>query len=179
MQINPELWHLIKKDVTYIYTTPKLTYTFDDVVRKARLILLEDGLHLVSEARMLPGDDIVDVAAFDNGYTDVVRKCEDEDDAQYVNSTSGLYQKQLAGPGEIGAFLVLGEVNHDRTLEIGNGYTIELLHPNTIEKILNDSGQCDVLVDASEPIKASKFIGRVLVIPADQYEELRVKSQKK
>jgi hypothetical protein len=179
MQINPEFWHLIRKDVPYVYTISKLNYSFDDLVIKSRLILMENGLHLVSNVRILPGDDIVDVAAFDNGYTDVVRKCEDAEDAKYVNSVSGLYQKLLAGPGEIGAFLVLGEVNHDRTLEIGKGYTIEILHPNTIQEILNNSGECYVLVESPQPTVATKFVGKVLIIPADQQKELKTKTEKK
>jgi hypothetical protein len=76
MQIFPEYEH-IRKNITYIRNTSKIGYSFDERVIKCRLILLEDGLHLVANVWMCPDDVVVDVAAFDNGYKDVVRKCED------------------------------------------------------------------------------------------------------
>lgn len=178
MQIFPEYEHL-RKNITYIRNTSKFGYSFDQRVIKCRLIILEDGIHMVASVKMLPGDTVVDVAAFDQGYTDVVRICEDSKDAKFLNSVQGLYQKELAGPHDIGAVVIEGEVNHDRALEIGGGYTVEEIHPTTIEEIIHNSGECYVLLQEFEPAIAARFVGRVLIIPPDQYNLLKTKAETK
>ena len=178
MQIFPEYEHL-RKNITYISNTSKIGYSFDERVIKCRMIPLEDGLHIVANVKMKPGDTVVDVAAFDQGYTDVVRECEDPADAKFLKSVQGLYQKVLAGPNDIGAVVIEGEVNHDRALEIGGGYTVEVIHPDVIGDILKNNGECYILLAETDPEEAAKFVGRVLIIPTDQYHVFKAKAENK
>ena len=75
--------------------------------------------------------------------------------------------------------MIEGEVNHDRALEIGGGYTVEQIHPITLEEIIHNSGECYVLLQEVEPAIAARFVGRVLIIPPDQYNLLKTKAETK
>jgi hypothetical protein len=87
--------------------------------------------------------------------------------------------RRLGSPNDIGAVIIEGEVNHDRALEIANGYTVEQIHPTVIEEIIHNSGECYVLLDQIDPAQAAKFVGRVLIIPEDQYHVFKAKAESK
>lgn len=166
MQIFPEYEHL-RKNITYIKNTSKFGYSFDQRVKKCRLVAIDSELYIVSEDEIKPGNTVINP---NEGCTDYVRICEDKEDAEFLNSSNSLYQKQIASPFEIGAVFVEGLVNHDHTLFHGDGYTIEEAHPSVIETILADGGECYILMDEENDfMKPKKFVGKVLIISKEQY----------
>jgi hypothetical protein len=102
--------------------------------------------HIIWEDQPIgPGDEIIDVEAFLNGYTDSVRICEDAEDADYCNSSGG-YRRLVCGPERIGYFMVQGIIHHDRVVMYLDDHTIEVLHPDTIKEILESGGECEIQV---------------------------------
>jgi len=132
------------------------------------MVSFNQELHIVAQDEIKPGDNVVDVAALDDGYQDVLRECNDQQDADYLNS-AGVYQKQIACPFDIGAVIIEGLVNHDHVLAHGKDYTVESIHPKGIEDILNSGGECYILMDEDKECKEpKKFVGRVLIISPEQ-----------
>jgi len=114
----------------------------------ARIISQEGkNLHAVWEEDTIikPGDEIIDIEAFRNGYTDSVRICENIEDAVYC-TTSGEYKRLICGPENIGYLMSPGIINHDRVIEYLNDYTVEQLHPDTLSEILFSGGECEVQI---------------------------------
>jgi hypothetical protein len=169
MQYNPELMHLLKKETIILTQIKRFNFSREERLKKCRLVSFDQELHVVAPDEIKPGDKVIDVAALDNGYQDVLRECTDQEDADYLNSVRGLYQKQIASPFDIGAVIIEGSVNHDHVLVHGEGYTIESIHPRGIEDILNDGGDCYILMDGDkECMEPKKFVGRVLIISPEQ-----------
>lgn len=169
MQYNPELIHLLKKETIILTQVKKFNFTREERIKKCRLVSFNQGLHVVAPDEIKAGDNVVDVAALDNGYQDVLRECTDQEDSDYLNSVPGLYQKQIACPFDIGAVIIEGSVNHDHVLIHGEGYTIESIHPKSIEDILNSGGECYILMDEDKEYTVpKKFVGRVLIISPEQ-----------
>jgi hypothetical protein len=169
MQYNPELMHLLKKETIILTQIKRFNFSREERLKKCRLVSFDQELHVVAPDEIKPGDKVIDVAALDNGYQDVLRECTDQEDADYLNSVRGLYQKQIASPFDIGAVIIEGSVNHDHVLVHGEGYTIESIHPRGIEDILNDGGDCYILMDEDkECMEPKKFVGRVLIISPEQ-----------
>jgi hypothetical protein len=113
----------------------------------ARLIS-QDGrnVHIIWENDPIRiGDTIIDVEAFQNGYEDSVRICEDSDDVEYCNSSGG-YKKLICGPDKIGYFVFPGTVHHDRVVGYLEEHTVEELHPDTIPEILKSGGECEIQI---------------------------------
>ena len=167
MQFNPDFAHLLNKNVTIVTHMKKYPISREDRVKKCKLVTYDSGLYIVSEDVIKPGDTVINL---DEEYTGYVRICEDDEDAEFLNSSNGLYQKQIASPFDIGAVFVEGLVNHDHTLLHGDGYTIEEAHPSAIENIIEDGGECYILMDEENEFrKPKKFVGRVLIISKEQY----------
>lgn len=125
------------------------------------------NLHIVwTNQTIRPGDEIIDVVAFENGYGDSVRICESIEDATYCNSSGG-YSKLVCGPDKIGYFMAPGIVNHDRAIMFLDDFTVEELHPNTISEILNSGGRCEIHIHnrSSENSNVIPFLidGKILI----------------
>ena len=173
MQYNPELIHLLKKETIILTQIKRFNFTREERIKKCRLVSFNQELHVVAPDEIKPRDNVIDVAALDNGYQDVLRECTDQEDADYLNSVRGLYQKQIACPFDIGAVIIEGSVNHDHVLIHGEGYTIESIHPKSIEDILNSGGECYILMDKDkECMVPKKFVGRVLIISPEQIAQV-------
>lgn len=124
--------------------------------------------HLVWEKETIsPGDTIIDVEAFFNGYADSVRTCEDFQDAEYCNNSGGGYKKLICGPDKIGYLMVPGIVHHDHVRTYIRDCTVEELHPDTISEILSSGGECEIYVfyQSSEFSTPVPFLvdGKVLI----------------
>ena len=167
MQFNPDFAHLLNKDVTIVTHMKKYPISIEDRVKKCRLVATNSGLYITSTDEIKPGDTVINL---NEDYTDYVRICEDDEDAEFLNSSNGLYQRQIASPFEIGAVFVEGLVNHDHVLLHGEGYTIEEAHPSAIETIIEGGGECYILMDEENECRMpKKFVGRVLIISKEQY----------
>jgi hypothetical protein len=118
----------------------------------AKIISQAGGnLHLVWEDQSInPGDEIIDVVAFHNGYKDSIRICESTEDAIYCMDSGG-YKKLICGPEKIGYFIFPGIIHHDRVVMYLDGHTIEYLHPDTIPRILESGGECEIQVHNLAP----------------------------
>ncbi len=170
MQYNPELMNFLKKETIILTQIKRFNFSREERLKKCRLVSFDQELHVVAPDEIKPGDKVIDVAALDNGYQDVLRECTDQEDAHYLNSVRGLYQKQIASPFDIGAVIIEGSVNHDHVLVHGEGYTIEEAHPSAIETIIEEGGECYILMDEENEFrKPKKFVGRVLIISKEQY----------
>ena len=167
MQFNPDFAHLLNKNVTIVTHMKKYPISIEDRVKKCRLVATNSGLYITSTDEIKPGDTVINL---NEDYTDYVRICEDDEDAEFLNSSNGLYQRQIASPFEIGAVFVEGLVNHDHVLLHGEGYTIEEAHPSAIETIIEGGGECYILMDEENECRMpKKFVGRVLIISKEQY----------
>lgn len=172
MQINKELAHYFNSEIIFVTNLNKNPLLLEDRIKKCRLVSVDANLHIAALGEIKPGDTVIDLAALDNGYVDVIRECEDPEDAEFLNLTNGAYQKQIAKPFEIGAVLIEGSVNHDHVLINGQDYTIEIMHPSGLETILESGGECYILMDEEQDCREpKKFLGRVLIISKDQFKE--------
>jgi hypothetical protein len=167
MQIKPEYEHLFRKE-SDIINYKKDFNMFSVIPIRCKLVEVNGERYLCSFVNMSPGDTVIDVAALENGYTDVIRTCEDQEDADFLNGTKGLYQKVLASKYEIGAQIFEGSVMHDRVLEMINGVTIEIAHPDFIREIIDNGGECFSILDDGE---IKKFQGYVALVSSSQVPE--------
>jgi hypothetical protein len=117
-------------------------------------IISQEGknLHVVWEEDLMikPGDEIIDIEAFRNGYDDSVRICESIEDAIYCTNSGG-YRKLICGPEKIGYFMAPGTVNHDRAIMYLDDFTVEQLHPDTLLEILSSGGECEIQIHNLDP----------------------------
>ena len=118
----------------------------------AKIIAQEgENLHVIWENLTIkPGDEIIDVEAFLNGYKDSVRICESVEDAIYCMDSGG-YKRLICGPEKIGYFMAPGIVNHDRAIMYLDDFTVEQLHPDTIPEILSSGGECEIQIHNLAP----------------------------
>lgn len=163
MQIKPEYDHLFRKQSEIKYQKDFQMLSVKPI--KCKLVEVNGEKHLCSFVTMKSGDTVIDIAALENGYTDVIRECDDEDDAKFLNGTGGFYQKVMASKEEIGAHIFEGSVMHDRVLEIIGNVTIEIAHPDFIQEIINNGGECYSILDDGE---IKKFQGYVVIVSPDQ-----------
>ena len=120
--------------------------------RKARIISHEgENPHLVWEDRTIsPGDEIVDIDAFENKREDAIRICESVEDAIHCTDSDGC-RKLICGPEKIGYFIFPGIVNHDRVIMYLDDHTVEQMHPDTIPEILASGGECEIQIHNLSP----------------------------
>ena len=116
-------------------------------------IISQNGgnFHIVWENPTInPGDEVIDVEAFHNGYQDSVRICESVEDAIFCMDSGG-YKKLVCGPEKIGYFMLPGIINHDRAVMYLDDHTVEQLHPDTLKEILNSGGECEIQIHNLAP----------------------------
>ena len=108
--------------------------------KKLFLLLVGDNPYLLSNEEIKVNDQVIDREALKNGYSDVIRVCEDEKDAEYLNSTGGSYQKIFCGPDKM-SWLYNEGPPHDHNWNYKDGYaepaTSEVYH-----RILETGGIC-------------------------------------
>lgn len=122
-------------------------------MKRESILISQEGknFHLVWKDRHInPGDEIIDVVAFQNGYEDSVRICESIEDAIYCMDSGG-YRKLICGPEKIGYYMLPGIINHDRVVTYLEDYTVEELHPKTLTGILESGGECEIQIHPLSP----------------------------
>jgi hypothetical protein len=110
--------------------------------KKLFLLLVKGDPYLLSNDEIKVNDQVIDTEALRNGYSDVVRVCEDEKDAEHLNSTNGAYQKVFCGPGRM-AWLHNDGPPHDHNWNYGkDGKYVEPATIEVYQRILETGGIC-------------------------------------
>jgi hypothetical protein len=122
---------------------------------KSKIVKIGSVFYIISEEKIKIGDAILDFEASENGYSDVIRKCEDENDEKYVNQEGSGYRKIISDTS-ITNWVWREKSDHEYRFDFNQGF-VEPMDNEIYERIYETGGKCFVLKD--DDVSYTNFIG--------------------
>lgn len=130
---------------------------------KAKVVEIGPLFYIISEEKIKIGDEILDFEAFQNGYTDVIRKCEDEKDEEYVNQSGSGYRKIICTNFTTN-WIWSENSDHEYRYDFELGGYVEPMDETVYDRIAISGGECLVMTSGEGEYLKFDGNGKIIVL---------------